>query len=192
MVCYLLSHLLSLYHHPISHYRVRIHQADDSGVPWAMTSSLVTGVEDLLFKVKTAVVALESRLVEGLGLVELVAVGRPHLVSPLILLSLPGRAVPFLPVARVATLAIVGSFRLLKLRVVVEGDASATCTPVGLVMLSWGHKARTSRRNRVAGRVEVSGVVEICLGAISPASHFEGNVVFGNELGVEACCGEVV
>lgn len=64
-----------------------------------MTVSLVTDVEDLLFEVESASGALEFRLVEGLGLVELIAVGRPHLVGPLVLLSLPGGAIPLLPVA---------------------------------------------------------------------------------------------
>lgn len=76
--------------------------------------------------------------------------------------------------------------RLLKLRVVVEDDAGAASTPVGLVVLGGRDKAGTSRRDRVARGVEVCGVLPIRLSAVSPASHLHGKVLLGNELGVEA------
>ena len=64
--------------------------------------SLVLDVEDLLFATETAISALELWLVEWLGLVEVVPVARPDLVSVQVLLSPPRRAVPALAVALVA------------------------------------------------------------------------------------------
>ena len=64
--------------------------------------SLVLDVEDLLFATETAISALEFRLVEWLGLVEVVPVAGPDLVSVQVLLSPPRRAVPALTIALVA------------------------------------------------------------------------------------------
>ena len=64
--------------------------------------SLVLDVEDLLFATETAISALEFRLVEWLGLVEVVPVARPDLISVQVLLSPPRRAVPALTNALVA------------------------------------------------------------------------------------------
>ena len=64
--------------------------------------SLVLDVEDLLFATETAISALELWLVEWLGLVEVVPVARPDLISVQVLLSPPRRAVPALTIALVA------------------------------------------------------------------------------------------
>ena len=124
--------------------------------------SLVRDIKDLLSDCKTAVVGLKFCLVEGLWLVELVAVGGPHHVTPLVLLSLPGGAVTLLPVAGVPTLASVGTGSLLQLGVVVERDAwaSTASTPVGLVLRGGRSEAQTSGRLVVARRLEVCCVCE--------------------------------
>lgn len=63
---------------------------------------LVTHVEYLLLESETSVVVTEVRLVEWLGLVKPVSVGRAHLISVRVNFCAPARAVPMLAVHGVA------------------------------------------------------------------------------------------
>lgn len=65
--------------------------------------SLVSDIKDLLLALETAIRHHELHLVEGLGLVEVVAVGCANLVRVLVLLCFPGRTIPQLPTTGVAT-----------------------------------------------------------------------------------------
>ena len=60
--------------------------------------SLVRSVEDLLFSPETAISHLQNGLVERLRLIKVISVASPDLVSVLVLLCLPGSAVPELTI----------------------------------------------------------------------------------------------
>lgn len=74
-----------------------------------------TDVEDLLLPLETAIGHFESGLMEGLRLVQCVAIRSPELVSVQILLGLPGVTVPKLTVALITASQSVGALGDLEL-----------------------------------------------------------------------------
>ena len=77
-------------------------------------SSLIEDVKDLLFPFQTPIGDLQLGLVERFGLVEIVAVGGPDLVGPLVLLCSPGGAVPGLTIALITTMKVVQVGKILE------------------------------------------------------------------------------
>ena len=146
--------------------------------------SLVCNVEDLLLALQAAVGHLERWLVEGLRLVEVVAVAGTDLISVLVLLSPPGCAVPGLPVARVATRTGVRLRSNLQLRVVIKGDSSVAGAPDRVVVHLGVEEGVPHGSAVIVLRLEVPGSVLHGPGTVATASHFHGHVVPRNKLPV--------
>ena len=121
---------------------------------------------------------------EGLRLVEAVAVRGSVLISVLILLSPPGVAVPELAVALVAASKGVGALLDLQAGRVLEHTSSVASSPVGLVVLLRAQVAGPSGGRGVVVRLVVAGRVEHGAGSVAAAAHFHGDILLGDQLGV--------
>ena len=139
----------------------------------------------MLLSLKSAVSHLQLGLVEGLGLVEVVAVRRPHLVSVLVLLRLPGRAVPELTIALVTTVHCVGASVCLELLGVAEDSGVVSRAVVRLIVDLWVVEAVTSRRHPVVLGLMVGSRVPHGTGAIPATSHLHRYVLLWNQFGIE-------
>ena len=126
---------------------------------------------------------------EGLRLVEAVAVRGSVLISVLILLSPPGVAVPELAVALVAAGHRVGALVDLQLGAVLEGERAVARPPVRLVVDLRAQVARPSCRRKVVFGLVVGCCVEHGAGAVATAADLHGLVVLRDQLGVETING---
>lgn len=129
---------------------------------------------------------------EGLWLVEAVAIGSPVLVSVQILFGLPRVTVPELAVALVTTCESVGALLDLKLSRVLEDTFVAAGPPVGTVVSLGANVARPGRRLRVVFRLVVRRCVEHGTRAKATASGLHGYVLFRDKRGIKASGGVVV
>ena len=123
---------------------------------------------------------------EGLWLVEAVAIGSPVLVSVQILFGLPRVTVPELAVALVTTCESVGALLDLKLSRVLEDTFVAAGPPVGTVVSLGANVARPSRRLGVVFRLVVRRCVEHGTRAKATASGLHGYVLFRDKRGIKA------
>ena len=130
-------------------------------------SSLIEDVEDLLFPSQTAIGDLQLGLVERFGLVEVVAVGSPDLVRPLVLLCSPGGAVPGLTIALITTMKVVRLVLHLQLGRSLEDDTRVTAPPVRLIVLLGWVEAGTHGGRAVVLRLMVLSRVEHGAGAVA-------------------------
>jgi len=123
---------------------------------------------------------------EGLGLVETVSVGGPHLVSVKVLLSLPGRTVPALTIALVATVKRVGTLVRLKLLSGFKDGRVVTGSKIWLVVLLGVEETSTHGGSGIILWLVVLGSVPHGTGAITSASDFHSLVILGNHSGIES------
>lgn len=121
--------------------------------------SFVLNVIDSLVFLKAAVIVAELGLVEGLGLVEALAVEGAHLVSVLVRLGGPAGAVPKLTVRGVATGELSAGHVLdLVHSAFVELLGCLAVAPVGAVMSNEGALVSVAEGGRcVVNRLEIIG-----------------------------------
>ena len=123
---------------------------------------------------------------EGLGLVETVAVGGPDLVSVLVLLSSPLGAVPQLGVRSVTGGQLVGGDVLeLELGTVLETQLGVAGSPVGFGQARGAVVGSSLGGGEVVLRVVVGSVSHHGGLAISAAGGLQGLVVSWDQSGVE-------
>ena len=152
---------------------------------WSTRCSLVSDIKDLLLSLKAAVSHLQLGLVERLWLVEVVAVGRPHLVRVLVLLRPPGRAVPELTIALVATVHGVGASVCLELLGVAEDGGVVTRAVVRLIVDLGVVEAVSGCRHPVVLGLMVGSCVPHGTGAIPATSYLHRDVLLWNQFGIE-------
>lgn len=139
----------------------------------------------MLLSLEAAVRDLELGLVEGLGLVEAVTVGSSQLVRVLVLLSLPGRSVPKLAIAFVATHHRVRPTVHLELLGVAEVGCVVPGAPVRLVVDLGVVVAVARRRHPVVLRLVILRRVEHGTSAIPATADLHGLVLLGDQFGIE-------
>ena len=154
--------------------------------------SLVSDVKDLLSSSHAAIAALKLLLMEGFGLVEIVAIGSPHLISPLILLSLPGSTIPALAIALVSTLQGVRSLVNLQFNSILEDSSIVSSPQVRLVMLFWVEEACSEGGRRVILRLVILSCVEHGPGTVSATSDLHCLVISWDQLKIEPISIETV
>ena len=113
-------------------------------------------------------------------MVEVVAVEGTDLISVLVLLSLPSRAVPGLPVARVATCTGVRLGSHLELGVVIKGYSCVAGAPDRVVVHLRVEEGVPHGSTVVVFRLEVPGCILHGPGTVATASHFHGHVMLRN------------
>ena len=101
-------------------------------------------------------------------------------------LSGPSSSIPLLAVALVATGASVGAISHLKLVGVIKDNGCGASTPVRLVVDGWLEEAGSGSGGGVVLWLMVGSSVEHGTGAISAASDLHGDVLLGDELGIES------
>ena len=121
---------------------------------------------------------------EGLWLVEIVAVGGSNLISVLILLSTPALAVVELTVALVAADVRVGALGDNQASCIVEGVANRAIPPVRLVMFFGAQVASPGGSGEVVLGLVVGSSVEHGAGAVAATAHLHTLVVLGDALSV--------
>jgi len=110
----------------------------------------------------------------------------------LVLLSSPGRAVPELSIAFVATVHSIGASVCLKLCRVAEDGRIVTRAIVWLVVDFRIFEAIASRGHPVVLRLMIGGSIPHSTGTIPATSHLHRNVFLWNQFSVETCGGEIV
>ena len=123
---------------------------------------------------------------ERLALVQGHAVSRSDLISVLILLSLPGVAVPELAVALVAAGEGVGALVDLQARRVVEHAVGLARPPVRLVVLLRAQVAGPGGGSEVILRLMVGSRVEHGAGAVAAATNLHGIIFLRDQLRVKS------
>ena len=149
--------------------------------------SLVWHIKHLLSLFHTASCDLELSLVERLGRVEPVSVRSSEHVSVEISFSLPGGSVPFLTVTLVARSASGRCLGHLELgwRVVKDAWGGAT-TPDWFVLSGGLEEASSWSGGVIVVWSLVCSSVKHGSATISAASHFHGEVLLGDQFGVES------
>ena len=150
-----------------------------------MNHSLVSGVKDLLFSLQTAICDLQDRLVEWLRLIKVVAVGCSDLVRVLVLLCLPGRAVPQLAIALVPTVHRVRPSVHLQFLSSAKDSCVVSRAIVWFVVDLGVVEARSSRRHPVVLGLVVLRRVEHGARAVPAASDLHRHVLLWNQRRVE-------
>lgn len=178
-----------------------------SGVEHSFGSIFVLFVEDDLFVVESSVVVAQVGLMEGLGLVVSLSVGRSELIRVLVPLGAPAGAVPVLAIHGVAGAQflervllkvvvfeggsgwvavlgdILGEAKVLGL---VEFQGWVAVTEVGVIVDLGLIEAGTGSSLLVVGGV-VGRVGEVPrLGAETAGSGLAGRIVLGDKIGIES------
>lgn len=122
---------------------------------------------------------------EGLGLVETVAVRCAVHVRVQVLFSLPGSSVPTLTVTFIATRHRVRSSAHFQLGSRLEDLRVVTASPVGSIVDLWADEACTGRRGGVVLGLGVLAGVEHGATTVASASHLHSLVVLGDHRGIE-------
>lgn len=154
--------------------------------------SLVSDIKDLLLALETAIRHHELHLVEGLGLVEVVAVGCANLVRVLVLLCFPGRTIPQLPTTGVATGLGVRLVRYLKLRAILKCLQVIAGAPDWVVMHFRVEEGVTHRCAVVVLGLEVASSFEHGTRTVPTTPGLHGEVHLRDQLGIESSRGEHV
>ena len=142
-------------------------------------------VEDLLLAFQTSIGHHKLRLVEWFRLVEVVAVGGANLISVLVFLCPPCRAVPLLSIACIATGTGVRPASNLKLRPSLECLRIVAVTPDRIVMNLRIEEGVTHGGAVVVLWLEVPCSVEHSASAVPAASHFHREILLRDQLGVK-------
>lgn len=129
---------------------------------------------------------------EGLGLVETVAVRCAVHVRVQVLFSLPGSSVPTLTVTFIATRHRVRSSAHFQLGSRLEDLRVVTASPVGSIVDLWADEACTGRRGGVVLGLGVLAGVEHGATTVASASHLHSLVVLGDHRGIETSRGESI
>lgn len=148
--------------------------------------SLVSDIKDLLLALETAIRHHELHLVEGLGLVEVVAVGCANLVRVLVLLCFPGRTIPQLPTTGVATGLGVRLVRYLKLRAILKCLQVIAGAPDWVVMHFRVEEGVTHRCAVVVLGLEVASSFEHGTRTVPTTPGLHGEVHLRDQLGIES------
>lgn len=149
---------------------------------------MVGPVVDELLLAQTASGLLDLGQVEGLGLVEVVAVSRTNLVRVLVLLSSPASAVPKLTVTLVARDQIVGPRLDFKLGHLFKCHVWGAVTEIGFVVNIWVLEACSRRGRVVVDRSHVGRSLHLSASTKSAACRVQRAVLSRDQLVVKSSC----